>query len=279
MSCKLFSIIAFFWISYAGADLTNLNPLVLATPTPTPSPTPIYAPTPSGSLTPTPSPKPSATPSVSAGNNQDNMGLLHFDRNVGKEADTSRMIDTQNRDYDSGNRNVVSEQKDRDQGNSRAQQMMTLLKDDEMKKAMEKATGIGNQILKDNPDLKTPSAVIAGAVGFWVGKSMKLFGVNGYGVSSQVEGKNRAGGFLMDSPLMNGKLRFSASDGVDLSMNRKISSISSQAEVKYNTKNQALSTQVRHNLMPHVDLTFGSSISPQTTQPDNRAGVEYRFSF
>ena len=206
-------------------------------------------------------------------------GILQFNRNLNKEYETGRAIDNQNRVFETGNGTTVNVQKNIDEGNSRAQQMMTMLKDEQMKKAMEKVTGVGNQILKDNKPLQTPAAVIAGAFGFWYGRTINLIRGDGYKVTSSVEGKSHSGGLGMDSPLLNGKLRFSQTDGMDLSVNRRISSIDTSAELKYNSKNQALTTQMRHNLLPHVDLTFGSQMSPTLPQTDNRAGIEYRISF
>ncbi len=83
----------------------------------------------------------------------------------------------------------------------------------------------------------------------------------------------------MQSPLMNGTLRFRGGEGVDISMNRSISSIGSQAELNYNLNNQSFSTQLRQSIAPNVDFTVGASQAPATKQTDGRATFEYRLDF
>lgn len=83
----------------------------------------------------------------------------------------------------------------------------------------------------------------------------------------------------MESPLLNGRLRYSGGDGVDISMNRSISSIDTNAELNYNMNNQSFSTNLRHRLAPNLDLKFGATQAPQSTQTDGRAAFEYRLDF
>lgn len=206
-------------------------------------------------------------------------GFLDFNFTQGRQADTQRMIDVQNRGLEAGDRSTQTIQDTLSRGRSRAQEMVNLIKDEELQKALVKVTARGKQILQENSDLKNPLGVIAGAASLWYGKTIRLMRADQFLLTTRIEGRGRSGEFSMESPLVNGRLRYNGGDGVNIMMNRKISSIDSQAEFNFNMNNQSFSTSVRHTLTPNLDLTFGASQTPLTNQTDGRAAFEYRLDF
>ena len=188
------------------------------------------------------------------------------------------MLDQQSRQTEAGH-NSLSTQGSIQSGTDRAGQMVEMLKTEEMQKALQKVTNKGKQALQEDPTLKTPIGVIAGAFGLWVGNTMKLFRGDDIYLSTRVEGRSRSSEFSMESPFLNGKFRYSADNGIDIYMNRTISSIGSQAEFNYNLQNRVFSTSIRKSIVPNLDFTFGASQIPDTSVTDGNARIEYRFNF
>ena len=205
-------------------------------------------------------------------------GFLQFNYEPGRTADTLRMIDQQNRAMEAGDRSAKAMQDSISSNRSRAQDMVNLIKDEELQKALVKVTSRGKQVLTENPELKSPMGVIAGAVSLWYGRSIKLIKGDDFKLSTRLEARGRNGEFSMESPLLNGTLHYGVGD-LNISVNRRISSIDTSAELHYNMSNQSFNTQLRHSLAPNLDLTFGASQVPDTRQTDGRAGFEYRLDF
>jgi hypothetical protein len=221
-----------------------------------------------------------ATPSPSAAGQNRNAqnGFLQFNYGPGRTADTLRMIDIQNREMEAGDRSRQTLQDNLSSNRSRAQDMVNMLKDEEMQKALVKVTARGKQVLTENPEIKSPMGIIAGAMSLWYGRSIKLIKGETFKLSSRLEIRGRNGEFSMESPLFNGTLHYGVGD-LNISVNRRISSIDTSAELYYNMNNQSFNTQLRHSLAPNLDLTFGASQIPDTRQTDGRAGFEYRLDF
>ena len=208
----------------------------------------------------------------------DSPELLKFKRE-GKDQETNLLLDKQERDSNFGTQNVGSQNANMSADQSRSQQMVNLLKDDQLQKAMLTVTKRGNDIVDNNPELKNPLTVIAGAVSLWYGRSVNLLKSTDFSLSSRFSGRERSGELSTSSPLLNGSLKYNPSNGIDLSINRSISSIQTSAELKYNVQSQGVTSQIRHHLMPNLDLSVGTTQMPNTNQPDNRAGVEYQIHF
>ena len=228
-----------------------------------------------------PSTSPTSTPSGTYGGTvtEDPNALLNFKKKDGADVDTIRMIDAQNKTLESGNNDNFSLQNSITTGQARAQEMVNALKSEELQKVLPRVTAKGKDMLQENPELKTPMAVIAGSISLWAGNTLKLIQNDTIKVTSYIEGKSRSGDFKMDSPLVNGKLQFNETDGLQLNMNRSISSIQSNAAVVYNVKTQSLGGELSHHLLPHLDLSIGSTQVPQTSQMDQQAKISYHLNF
>lgn len=223
--------------------------------------------------------KPNGSPALGGEIKKDPGEFLNFNYKYGRESDTLYILDKQNRAYEAGDRSPQAMQNSIDTNRSRAQSIANMIKDEELEKAMVKVTARGKQLLHENQDLKNPLGVIAGAASLWYGRSVRLIRSEAFHLFTRVDGRNRSGEFSMESPLVNGRLKFQSGNGVDISMNRKISSISSEAELNYNTNTRSFNTEFRHRLAPNIDLSFGASKAPEATQTDGRASFQYRLDF
>ncbi|MBC7397748.1 MAG: hypothetical protein H7333_09925 [Bdellovibrionales bacterium] len=210
---------------------------------------------------------------------QDSNGFLQFTHKPGQDAETYRMLENQQRLQDSGNRNPTDYQNHISSGQARAAQMVEMLKDEEMQKALRKVTFQGKQILQENPDLKNPLTIVAGAFALWAGRTIRIFHSDHIKLSTRLEGRARTGDFNLESPFFNGRLSFSGNDGLNVSMNRSIASINTNAAFAYSVKQQSFSGQISHPLAPNLDLSFGAVQLQQTNQTDGQAKLEYRLSF
>ena len=217
---------------------------------------------------------PTPTPYYIEGDN-----YLHFNAASGSDVQTLRMIDDQNRLMESGNGSMWSMQDAINNGNARAKQMVDLLKNQELQKAFVPLNAQGKQMLQENPDMKNPVAIVGGAVAFWIGRSVALIKEENFKLTTHVEARARFGEFAMESPILNGKLSYTGTDGINMKVNRKIDSISSTAEANYNATERIFSGQLVHPLIPHLDVTFGAAQLQQTNQTDGRASLQYNLSF
>jgi hypothetical protein len=204
--------------------------------------------------------------------------FMEMQKPTGEAQETHLLLDQQTREMESG-QSSLSAQEHLQTGKDRAAQMVEILKKSEMEKALKTVTKKGKQALQEDPSLRTPLGVLAGAVGLWVGKSVRLMTGDFITLYGRVEGRARATEFSMESPFLNGKFRLSADDGVEIHVNRKISSIDTQAEANYNTRNRSFSTQIRKSLAPNLDFTFGASQLPDSNVTDGNARLEYRYDF
>ena len=219
--------------------------------------------------TPTPTPSPSLVPE----------GILSVSKKPGGEIDTYRLIDEQNRNIESRGHSNFDIQNNVASGQNRAQSMVNLLKDQKLQSVFSKLNDKGKQFLQDNPELRNPAAIVTGAASLWIGRTLKLFQNDDLKLSTHVEGRTRSGDFSWESPILNGKLAFTQADGMNMKVNRKITSINTQAEMNYNPKDQIMSGQLSHPLIPNLDLTFGTTQYQQTNQTDGRAALRYNLNF
>lgn len=196
-------------------------------------------------------------------------GFLLMKTSPKEKSDTYHYLSNQ----DDPNTNRDKNIKNYESGKSRAQQMVGMLQNKELTKAFEKITESGNKTLNENSEIKTPLAIIAGAASFWYGQTVKLIRGNDFNFSARLEGKAQRSEFSMGSPLLNGRLKFDAKEGMDLGVNRSISTLQADAAVQYNARNQVFSTEVRKKIAPNLDLSFGASRLDQNTK------VEYRLNF
>lgn len=164
-------------------------------------------------------------------------------------------------------------------GRTRAEAMVRILQDQEMRKALNAVTEKGYELARENPELKSPAMVIAGAAALWVGRSVTLLRLQDARFSSRVSGRERSGSFSMESPILNGQFRFDQMNGAEVAVNRSVSSIDARAELSFNTKRQAVSTQVYHRIAPNLDLSVGASQNLINTQAEGTARIQYQIDF
>ena len=200
-------------------------------------------------------------------------------RKPGNDSETLRLLDKQNHQLETRENGIFGYQKNQESGSGQAQKMVKLIQDQEFQAAMGRLTRKGNTILEENPGLKSPLSVLAGAAALWFGRTINLIQSDGLTLTSRIEARNQSGEFTLQSPLLNSSLQYHSDTGMGLNINRKISSIDTSAQINYNMKNQTVGTQINHQLAPHLDFTFGVSQNPQSSQPDNRAGLQYQINF
>lgn len=192
--------------------------------------------------------------------------------------ETRLLIDQQASKLQGGS-NPLFQQQQLQSGGTRAQEMANMLQTEEMGRALQKVTERGQAALQQNPGIQAPLGIIAGAMSLWMGNTVRLFRGDAFNLTSRIEGRNRSSEFNMESPLLNGRFRFSADQGLELHMNRTISSLKSQAEINYNVKQQTFSTSIRRRIAPNLDLSFGASQFHPNSPTDGNARIEYQFNF
>ena len=207
-------------------------------------------------------------------------GIFEVRRTPGADADTLRMIEEQERTLNSGSRSTASVIRTLSGGQDRAREMIRVIQTEEMRQALQKVTVRGKDFLERNSALRSPLALISGALSMWVGGDVRILNDETIKLSTRIEGRNRSGEFRMESPLFNGKLHFNEIQGMTLNMNREIPGLKSRAEIDFQAKTQSLTTQIRQPLAPHLDLTFGAAQLPHlNNKTDGQAKIEYQFQF
>jgi hypothetical protein len=216
---------------------------------------------------------PSPPPPVHSGGE-----LLHQGPRADQE--TLRFLEQQEQAMNSGGRSSVTTFSSLTMGQERARAMVQVIQNEEMRKALEKVTVKGRELLEKNSALKSPLAILTGAVSVWVGGGMRLIDDEKWRLSTRVEGRNRLGEFSLESPLVNGRLQFNGANGVSVNMNREIPGLKSRAEIDFQARTRSLTTQIRQPLAPHLDLTFGATQLPHlNNQTDGQAKIEYQIQF
>lgn len=196
-------------------------------------------------------------------------GFLLYKTNLKEKNETYQILNRQENPV----LNMESKSKNYESGKSRAQQMVNMLQNEELTKAFQKITSRGNKTLEDNPEIKNPLGVIAGAASLWYGRTLKLFRSDGFNFSAKMEGRAQKSEFSMASPLLDGKLKFDPREGFGLGINRNIIDIDTEAGIQYNAKSQIISTELRKKIAPNLDFSFGASKLDQNTK------IEYRLNF
>lgn len=196
-------------------------------------------------------------------------GFLQYKNSPAQANDNYQFISKQ----ENTNSNMDSNIKNYESGRSRAQQMVALLQNKELTKAFQKITNSGNKTLDENPEIKSPLGILAGAASFWYGRTLKLIKGENLNITAKMEIRSQKSEFSMSSPLMNGKLKFDASEGIGIGFNRSIEELQTEAVVEYNSKSQIISTELRKKIAPNLDLSFGASKIDQNTK------IEYRINF
>ncbi len=207
-------------------------------------------------------------------------GIFGIKKRPGADADTLRMIEEQERIMHSGSRDTASVLRTLTGGQDRAREMVRVIQTEEMRQALEKVTAEGKNFLEKNSALRSPLALIGGALSVWVGGDVRILNEENFKISTRIEGRNRSGEFRMESPLVNGRLHFNEIQGMTVNMNREIPGLKSRAEIDFQARTQSLTTQIRQPLAPHLDLTFGASQLPHlNNRTDGQAKIEYQFQF
>ncbi len=160
-----------------------------------------------------------------------------------------------------------------DRDRMKAREMMGMLQNEELSKAFKKVTDQGMRTLKENPGIQAPILVISAAASFWAGKTFDLIRDESLRFTAKIEAQNRRSEFSMQSPLMNGSLKFEQNTGLNVSINRSFDEYQTSTHLNYNAREQSISTEVRYRLMKNLDLSIGASRLDQNTR------IEYRFNF
>lgn len=160
-----------------------------------------------------------------------------------------------------------------DRERMRAQMMINMLQDQELGKAMKIVTEKGMKSLNENPGIKAPIYVISAAASFWAGRTFDLIREETWKFSARLEARNRRGEFSMQSPLMNGTMRFEQATGMNISVNRNFDRFRTDTFFNYQQQNQAFSTGFRYRLTPNLNLSIEAGRYDQNTR------IEYRFNF
>jgi hypothetical protein len=206
--------------------------------------------------------------------------LLEFKRRSAEKNETLQAIERQNQQYDYGNRTTNFQAGNLLIGQERAASMMRSLQDEQFRKALTRVTSKGKQLLQENKAFQTPVAILAGAASFWFGATLRLFKGESILISSRFEGQARRAEFTLESPFLNSKLFIEGETGFNLNINRSIASINTTAEVNYISRTQSFSTEFRHAIAPHLDLSIGTSQIPElNNRTDGRARIQYQFNF
>ncbi len=198
--------------------------------------------------------------------------------NAKEQQTTFGLLDQQEMSLKEGIKTTSDQQADLATGQDRANAMVKMLKDTELKTALDKVTAKGNEILKNNPEIRSPIAVIAGAIALWNGKTFQLLKEDEVKVTSHVEAKSRSGDFSLSSPLLNGQLRFDQSNGLNLGVNRSISSFHTSAGLQFNPKSQSINSQLNQRIMPHLNFSVGAGQSAGNPK-EGTAKIEYELHF
>lgn len=211
-------------------------------------------------------------------NEEKEAGFLEFNHE-GKDQDTNLLLDQQNRKFESGDRSPETYQRSLLTSQQRAAQMVELLKNEQLQRAMSDLTEQGNLLLEENPELKSPLGIIAAAAGLWYGRAVRLLKVKEVRVFSSISARSREGNFSLQSPLLDGRLRYQSSGKMEVSINRTISSINTTAELNYNGIDGVQGARIYHRLAPNLDLTFGTHHNPTSRYHENSAGVNFHIDF
>jgi hypothetical protein len=210
----------------------------------------------------------------------ENDALLKFQANPEAKQQTENLISQQNQAELTGARNSVTLGQNLVMGQERAAQMVTLLKDEQFRVALEKVTSRGKVILEENQSLRNPATVILGAASLWLGSTIRLFKSDSIQITSHIEARAQRGEFSLESPLLNSKVLFRPDQGLNLNLNRSIASINSTAELNYMSRTNSVSTQLRHPITPNLNFSIGSSQLPElNNQTDGQAKIEYQIHF
>jgi hypothetical protein len=210
----------------------------------------------------------------------ENEGLLNFKANPNAKQQTETLISKQNEAEVTGARNTVTLGQNLMMGQERAAQMVNMLKDEQLKLALEKVTSRGKVILEENHSLQNPATVIVGAASLWLGSTIKLFKSDSIQITSHIEARSQRGEFSFESPLLNSKVLFRPDQGLNFNVNRSIASINSTAELNYMSRTNSISTQLKHPITRNLNFSIGSSQLPEmNNQTDGQAKIEYQIHF
>jgi hypothetical protein len=197
--------------------------------------------------------------------------------NPGVTEQTHRMLDRQELARERGTQTLSEKQNIAATNNAHAMSMVEMIKSAEMNFAMNKIAVKGEKFLKDNEELQTPAGVVAGAFALWAGRSMRIMKNGEIEVFSAISLRDKSGNFNFKSPIVNGQLRFDQTQGLNVGVNRSLSSINTNAEINYNSAQNGFSGNILHQLLPNVSIGIGTGIN-QGVQ-ENTGRIQYHLDF
>jgi hypothetical protein len=174
-----------------------------------------------------------------------------------EEANTHRVMDTQIRDQESHAGNFRAA-RGIEAGRVRAREMVSLIKDQEVKARMAELRPIGERIV-NNEYIQTPAKVIAAGAAIWMGRSVSLIYHGNLRVESRVEARSRLGSLSIQSSVVNSAIEVRAGSGMVIDINRTIPLIASVAEFYYNTNDQTMRAAMSKAIFNHVVLSVGTA--------------------
>ncbi len=164
-------------------------------------------------------------------------------------------------------------------GRQHAENMVRLIQDRELQKALEKIMVRGKQTLLQNEGLHGTALVIAGATSLWVGRTIKLIRGKSFAVDQRIEGRNRAVGLNFRTSIFETQTRYQSGMGLSLQIGHTIPEIKSSFGISYNQLDQSTRGIFSHELFPHLNINFGAGRSPAQSGLEGNATLNYNIEF
>lgn len=166
-----------------------------------------------------------------------------------------------------------------EQGQGRARELVDILWQKELKTVGDKAANRGQEILKEDADLKTQATVIGAGAALWFGHSIHLIKQAALNLKTRVEGRARSGSIEIDSLPVNGRVQVSGSNGSNFSLSRNLYFINGQAEVLYGLRDQSISSKITHPITRHLEISVGTLSSSVRRSVEGNACLTYATEF
>ena len=195
-----------------------------------------------------------------------------FDSTV-ENANTYRILEVQAHTQESGNSNYAR-RAEYDQGKSRARQVVSLIRDKEVKQRMLELKPIGDR-LKDNEYIQTPAKVVGVAAALWLGRSYRVMKDGGLTVDSRIEARAREGSIDVGSVIVNAGVKFRSGHGMALAINRTLPLLNSYAEVNYDVAEHCMNTALTAAVIDHFSIVVGAA-QAMTAASDTSARILYQ---
>lgn len=161
-----------------------------------------------------------------------------------------------------------------------AERLVSIVRDQEFKRALEKVTPAAKRLWDENQELHSPLTVLATGAAFWAGRTIRLVRKEYLNLTTHVEGRNRSAQFNWSSPIVNGELKFDGNAGnTDMMVGRKISSIDTSSQVHYNFTTQTVKGSIVQPITRDFQFSIQAGQDPFTKKTDTGAQIQFRRDF